>query len=110
MNSGGIDSCFGITGHFLTKDEDIYTYFEGESISKVARPDRSPSFVHSLMASDVEARAQCGSVGSNGIFRSNMSPSLPDTTYQYGSHENAPVLHPKHLLTCSVGRAGTKAR
>lgn len=94
----------------MSKDENIFTYFEGESISKEIRLERSSSFMQCPLGIDVDARAPYGSVGSNGLIRSNISPSIPDTTYQYGMHGSAPVLHPKHLLTCSVGRAGSKAR
>ncbi|GMH33474.1 hypothetical protein BSKO_01308 [Bryopsis sp. KO-2023] len=107
----GLDAiCFDFVmciGHFLSKDENIFSYFEGESINTETRLERGP-FTPNTVAVEPDSKVPYGSLGSNG-FRGSVSPGH-DTTYHYGGHENAPVLTPKYLFTCSVGRAGSKAR
>eukprot|EP00210_Caulerpa_lentillifera_P001463 g1404.t1 len=103
--------CFDLVlciGHFLIKDENIFEYFEGRSLCKEARVERSSSYIHLSQApdyDDLRPAAISSSLGSNGLKRGSISPT--SDVWQYNM---PPVLSPKHIFTCTVGRNASYAR
>jgi len=94
-------------GHFLTKDENIFKYFEGKTMCQQARLERSSSYHYaSNDASDHDdSRQMSTSVGSNGLRRTSMSPA-----HEVWEYNMPPVVHPRYLFTCTVGRNESIAR
>lgn len=106
LPAGDSDCCL-CTGHFLTKDENIFTYFEGKNMCPQARLERSSSYVHipNESSDHEDIRQMSSSVGSNGLKRTCFSP--PPDVWEYNM---PPVVHPKYLFTCTVGRVESIAR
>ena len=93
-------------GHFLTKDENIFAYFEGRNMCKEPRLERSSSYIHLAHAGEQEdVQPMSTSLGSNGLRRRCASPVADVREYSM-----PPVLNPKYLFTCTVGRMESIAR
>ena len=97
---------FVLLGHFLTKDENIFAYFEGRNMCKEPRLERSSSYIHLAYAGEQEdIQPMSTSLGSNGLRRRCASPAADVREYSM-----PPVLNPKYLFTCTVGRMESIAR
>eukprot|EP00803_Ostreobium_quekettii_P004213 evm.model.scf_496.3 EVM.evm.TU.scf_496.3 scf_496:10894-17245(+) len=94
-------------GHFLRKDENIFSFFEGENTLHEGRLEKS---LHFLRPNAVDA--QCGSKMPGEAYAALMgSPAVSyEGTLWAQSTKEQTMLSPKHLFTCTVGRAGSKAR
>lgn len=100
-------------GHFLSKDENMFSYFEGEDTQSDARLERTLCFAQTN-APDANGNIEdqqrvTYSLGSTGPLKGSPAVSFDGSAWHYSSQDQ-PILSPKYLYTCTVGRTGSKAR
>ncbi|KAL2943374.1 Alpha alpha-trehalose-phosphate synthase [UDP-forming] 1 [Bienertia sinuspersici] len=108
-------------GHFLEKDEDVYTFFEPDLPSDNVSHTRSKSFDASKPPPPRQAASKSGSKGSHGKTpRSTPSHSNNNSNSNGGAQRkqqptektswNVLDLNKENYFSCAVGRTRTSAR
>ncbi|WPT11748.1 Alpha,alpha-trehalose-phosphate synthase [UDP-forming] 1 [Picochlorum sp. SENEW3] len=107
-----IDFAF-VAGHFLGRDEDAFTLFEGEKVAPVKEESKSSPWQESSLyfgeenpnqfldkIGNLSIRTSSSRNSGLGVSPATMSPRQSIET------ESLPLqLPPKHLFTCTVGRS-----
>lgn len=97
---------FGILGHFLAKDENIFDYFDGVNMCKEAKLERTSSFVTIPHVTESDDFHLLSTSFDSGPMQRNCGSPLPERQ----KRNFPPVLSPNHLFTCTVGRNESRAK